>query len=275
MMKKDSIGIIGCGNMGAAIAKGIEQRRVFPAEKVCLYDVDAGKAARLSEEAGGRSCGLAETMKVSGVLLVAVKPSDFNHLSKDMAAYMDEQAIVSVMAGVKIREIVSRLGKEAPVVRAMPNLAAAFGHAVTCLSFNEKAENSESAEKIREVFSSVGGVVDVDEEKMDIVTAVSGSGPAYLFALAEAMAEAAAENGLSADVSGKIVSGTLLGASMLLEKSPLSPGELIRKVASRGGTTEAALRVFDEKGFKTVVKEAVFKARERSSEISEGGATCS
>ena len=270
IMIKCAVGIIGCGNMGGAIARGIVSRGRIPAREVYMYDRDSDKAVQLAAETGCRRDNLSVIVRDSEILLIAVKPGDFKALTEVISADIGGAIITSIMAGVKISEIVSCLGKDFPIVRAMPNLAASLQQSVTCLTCNDKAREIGAIEKVKEIFLCIGDVVDVKENEMDIVTAISGSGPAYLFSLAEAMLEGAMEEGLSEDVARKLVSGTLTGASLLLKGSDNSPSELINMVASKGGTTEAALSVFTSEGFRDIVKKAIVKAKARSVEMSGG-----
>ena len=269
-MIKSAIGIIGCGNMGGAIAKGIASSGSIPVGEVYVYDKDGDKAAKLALETGCRNGDIFQMVRGSEIILIAVKPSDFRALAERISSDIVDQTIASVMAGVTTSEIVASIGKDVPVVRAMPNLAASLKRSVTCITLNNRAMSVGNIDRVKKIFLCIGDILEVEEKQMDAVTAVSGSGPAYLFALAEAMAEAAIEEGLNEDVSRKLVSGTLLGASFLLENSELSASGLMNMVASKGGTTEAALSVLKEKGFKDIVKKAVHMAKERSSEMSRG-----
>lgn len=266
-MKDIALGIIGCGHMGSAIAKGIRDKGILPAEKVFLYDVDGGRAESLAGETGFQEGELSQMVRGCDSLLVAVKPQDFDSLAKEIKTDVLSQTIISIMAGVRIERIIEKIGKDIPVVRAMPNMAACVEEAVTCISFNalvkDKAEESE-------IFTGIGKVLEIEEDLMDAVTAISGSGPAYLFYLAEAMIEAAQEAGMGEESAKELVLQTLYGSSLFLKDSGESPASLIKKVASKGGTTEAALNVFEEKDFKGIIKKAVEKARDRSSELSEG-----
>ncbi len=272
---KDQITIIGCGNMGGAIAKGIAAREEGATIRVFLYDRDQNKAAELSSETGYPNIDMPRIAQDSGLLVLAVKPGDFGDLAASISPNLNGQAVLSVMAGVSIKDIVSRLGKDLAVVRAMPNVGAFVQDSVTCLACNDKARNDGFLDKARHVFSGLGNVFEVNEGDMDLVTAVSGSGPAYLFYLAGSMIDSAVKNGMDASMANELVSGTLRGASEMLKRSGRSPGELIEMVASRGGTTEAALSVFEDRGFNKMVDEAIRKAKERSLEISREGEICS
>ncbi|MGB2601922.1 MAG: pyrroline-5-carboxylate reductase [Candidatus Omnitrophota bacterium] len=265
-MNNFTVGIIGCGNMGGAIAKGMVASNVLSAESIFLYDKDIEKAKDLAEKTGCALGELSQMVRGSEVLIIAVKPQDSDGLLKEIAADITDQTIVSVMAGVRINSITGKLGKEVPVVRAMPNMAAFVSESITSIACNSLVKRTE---EVKSVFAGIGEVVEVEEGLMDAVTAVSGSGPAYLFHLAEAMVEAAIEVGFDTEVAEKLVVQTLYGSSLLLRESKEAPADLIKKVSSKGGTTEAALTVL-EKELKDIMKAAIKRAKERSEELSKG-----
>lgn len=266
-MSEISIGIIGCGNMGGAIARGIIAKDILPAGNIFLYDKDIEKASDLAGETMCQQGDLSQMVRGCDYLVIAVKPQDFDSLAEKIAPDLVDQTIISIMAGMKTSDITSKLGKEVPVVRAMPNMGAAIAESITCVTSNEKAKVDEG---IKSIFAGIGKVLEVDESFMDAVTAVSGSGPAYLFYLAEAMMEAGKDLGFGEVAIRELVVQTLYGAAVLLRGAKESPDELIKKVASKGGTTEAALTVFDESGMKDIIKNAIDGAKQRSSELSGG-----
>lgn len=266
-MKNINIGIIGCGHMGGAIARGISNKKISGSGVIMLNDQDEAAAGILAKETGGVVQNLSEIAKNSEILIIAVKPQDSEVLLREMSANIAEQTVVSVMAGVMIRNICNSLGREVPVVRAMPNMGAFIGESMTAISHNSLVED---IGVVKSIFESVGKVVEVDESEIDAVTALSGSGPAYLFYLADAMADAGVRAGLEKEVSEELTLGTLLGAAKLLSSSKDSASELISKVASKGGTTEMALSIFEEKGLKAIIEEAILAAKKRSEELSKG-----
>ncbi len=266
-MKALTVGIIGCGNMGRAIARGMVEKGILSGSAILLNDADEAKAAALAEETGGVQKELSALVRGSEFLVIAVKPQDFGALLKDISGDITGQTIVSVMAGIRISDITGGLGREVPVVRAMPNMAAFAGESMTCISCNSMVT---AAGEVKDIFSGIGRVMEVEERFMDAVTALSGSGPAYLFYLARAMIEAGMEAGLDGRASRELVAQTLYGSAALLRDAESSPAELIGKVASKGGTTEAALSVFDEGDLKGIVKRAIAKAKQRSEELSRG-----
>jgi len=171
------------------------------------------------------------------------------------------------MAGVSINRITQVLGGDIQVVRAMPNMAAFIAEAVTCIAMNGPVDKKPD---IVDILMGIGLVIEVKEDQMDAVTAVSGSGPAYLFFLADAMMSAASGLGLGQKEADMLVRQTLYGSAALLKGSEEGPDELISKVASKGGTTEAALSVFKKKGLAGAIEEAVRAAKKRSGELSGG-----
>jgi pyrroline-5-carboxylate reductase len=261
------IGIIGCGNMGGAIVRGMVTKGVAKGEDIYLNDKDVNKSSSLAGQTGALDEDLCFVMTKSDIIIVAVKPQDSDHLWEGIVSELAGQTIISVMAGIKISAIAEKLGKEVPIARAMPNMGAFVGEGATCLSYNTLVNRKE---EVRSIFSSIGEVFEVDEKAMDAATAISGSGPAYLFYLAGAMISAGLKAGLDKGIVSRLVEQTLLGSSMLLKESKDSPEELISKVASKGGTTEKALSVFDQENLASIVEKAIQKAKERSEELSKG-----
>jgi pyrroline-5-carboxylate reductase len=266
-MSNIKIGIIGCGNMGGAIAQAIIKKGVAGKKSISLNDKDIRKATRLAKKLGAVPKDLWRLLKVSDIIIIAVKPQDFFELAKLMRDYAPGKTIVSIMAGMRIEDIAAALGKGVAIVRTMPNMPAMIGEGITCISYKGKIKH---LCKVKEVFESVGKVMVVNESYLDAVTAVSGSGPAYLFYLADAMISAGKAAGLQKKAATELVLHTLHGASVLLKRSGESPADLVRKVSSKRGTTEAALTIFDKHGLKSTVRTAILKAHRRSRELSAG-----
>ncbi|MCK5450546.1 MAG: pyrroline-5-carboxylate reductase [Candidatus Omnitrophica bacterium] len=265
-MKKNMLGVIGCGNMGGAIVRGLILKGIILPETILLNDKEPEKSAKLSKETGCGTMDLAGIIAVSDKIVLAVKPQDSNALFEIIGSGLIDQTVISIMAGVKIKTIKKKVGKDVSVVRAMPNLGALIYESMTGIAFGDKEHDREGVKKI---FSGIGDVVEVDEASMDAVTAVSGSGPAYFFYLARSMIRAALDMGLDKDIAERLVRKTLFGASKFLVENPDDTDELIKKVASKGGTTEAALDVFDAKNLEKVIVNAIVRAKERSRELSE------
>ncbi len=265
-MKKCIIGVIGCGNMAGAIVRGMVSKNHVKPESILLCDKVIEKADCLSNETLCLRKDLAGVLSEADILLIAVKPQDLSCLLEEIAPDVKEHTIISIAAGIGIGTILEKIGKRVPVVRAMPNIAAFVNESITCIAHNDMARGI--IEEVKIIFSGIGDVAEIEEGLFDSVTALSGSGPAYLFYLAGAMIDAGVNLGLSKDVSKKLVFQTLFGSSRLLKEDNISPKELIEKVASKGGTTEAALAVFDSEKFDDIIKKAITKAKARSEEIS-------
>ena len=262
------VGVIGCGNMGRAIIKGLIGENIVSRDSILVNDKCLKKAEEIASRYGCSEAGLAAIAERSDYLMIAVKPQDSDELLRELSGHITSQTVISIMAGVKIKAIIDIIGKDASVARAMPNMAAFFGESITGVSYNPFVEKKD---EVRNIFSCIGDVVEVDEDLLDAVTAISGSGPAYFFYFAEAMIEAGVKAGLDKGISSRLVAQTLYGASIILrEQEGLSLRELINAIASKGGTTEAALSVFEKRGQAKIVEEAVLAAKRRSEELSKG-----
>jgi pyrroline-5-carboxylate reductase len=261
------IGLIGCGNMGSAIVKGLIDKSIVSTDSIIVADKDKSRSSRIVQDYNCRKGDIGDIASEAKYLIVAVKPQDSAQLLRDIAGAIEGQSIISIMAGVTIGKIEGLIGKKVPVTRSMPNMAAVLGESITGVAFNDEVRDKNA---IVEILLGIGKVVEVAENQLDAVTAVSGSGPAYLFYLAESMINAGVEEGLDRDTAEALTVQTLYGASKLLRDDPENePRDLIKAVASKGGTTEAALSIFDQKKMDAIVGEALAAARKRSQELSE------
>jgi len=262
------LSVLGFGNMGQAIVKGLINKGILPVHSLLIYDPDEEKQ-KVARELGINVCSAPELLiKENKVILIAVKPQMLKEaLSPFKNDFMKDIVIVSIVAGVPIQFFKQFFNKPLlKVIRTMPNTPALVGCGITGISLS--SECSEEEVKIAEViFSSVGEVVFVPEEQIDIVTAVSGSGPAYFFYLCEALISAGEALGLSRDIAYKLAVHTLYGAGALVKSTGESPEVLRMRVTSKGGTTEKAIKYFQSKDFETIVKEAVRSAYLRAKEL--------
>lgn len=228
------------------------------------------RGAELASKTGCNvSLDAAEAIQGRDVVVVAVKPRDVPALLQRLAGKVAEsQTVLSLAAGVTTETYEAALG-EVPVVRAMPNTPALVRQGVTgvCSGSHAEAENVDAAS---EVLGAVGSVRLMDESLLDAVTAVSGTGPAYVFLLAEALTEAAMREGLPRDIAERFVEETIRGAGHLLTDTEKTPAELRYDVTSPGGTTAAAVHVLEERGFRALVEDAVRAAAIRARELGGG-----
>lgn len=270
-MINKKIGIIGCGNMGEAILSGLSGV-VEKSTQIMVSEMDARRRENIVE----KHKIIVEidnnrVVKFADVIIIAVKPKDFESLLENeiCCGASEKKLVISIAAGVTTRYIEKILGKGVPVVRAMPNMGAAVSASVTSLSAGSSAGREHMA-LAREIFATIGDVVEVSENLVDAVTAVSGSGPAYFFYLVEALEEAARQLGLDDDVARTLVMKTAFASSVLLEKTGEEPSVLRERVTSKGGTTEAAFKVLMKHKVKQVFIKAVKEASKRSKKLSKG-----
>lgn len=266
------IGIIGAGAMGGAIARRIIKTGLFRPEEVVFCDVIPEKADELARELRARFFAAAsEVADAASIVLVAVKPQTMEECLEEIKETANQsKLIISIAAGITTEFIESRLGDGVRVVRVMPNTPALVGAGVTAICAGKNASGNDLNEA-ENIFTALGKVYRFNESLIDAVTAVSGSGPAYLFLFAECLQQAAIEAGLPESVAPDLVAQTLFGASKLLIESSDTASGLRAKVTSPGGTTEAAVTVLTDRGFEHSIVAAVKGALERAREL--GGVT--
>lgn len=263
-----TVAVIGVGAMGEALASGLLGAGWDPGEiTLCVRRLE--RADELAHKTG---CEVVldpiEAIRGREVVAVAVKPRDVVDLLKTVAGMVTEdQTVISLAAGVTTQTYESQLGA-VPVVRAMPNTPALVREGVTGIAPGSHAR-TKHLDVAREVLGAVGAVRIMEESLLDAVTAVSGTGPAYVFLLAEALTEAAMREGLPRDVAENFVHQTIRGAGHLLTDTGKSPARLRYEVTSPGGTTAAAMHVLEEKGFRAVVEDAVRAAAVRARELGD------
>lgn len=256
--------------MGAALVRGALRAGLVDASAIVVAEPDGARTAALNARSiltvdrGDRAMpGLAPT----GVIILAVKPQVFPDVAVHLRATAGERLVVSVMAGVSSRRVQLELGGRCRVIRLMPNLAATVGEGMTALCVGPGAGLADVAWAQR-LCRAIGQWVSVEEELMDAFTALAGSGPAYVFSLCEWMARAGESLGIAGDDADRIVRQVLRGASALLgDDSGRSFAEWRDAVASKGGTTEAALAVIQERGVGDAIGAAVRAARDRGVEL--------
>jgi len=263
-----SVGLIGAGNMGEALLRGLlGTGTIAPARCIVTNKRNDERLTRLAQEWGVRTTrDKARLMADSEVIIVAVKPADMHVVLREVAPHASPRhLVVSVAAGVSLETIEDHLPR-VPAVRAMPNTSTAVGASATAICAGRWADAAHLA-TVREVFEAVGRVVLVPEPLFDAVTGLSGSGPAYVYLLAEAMLEAGLRAGLSHDVALVLVSQTVLGAGKMLAETGEDPAVLRGRVTSPGGTTMAGLKALEAAGFEAAVRAAVDHAARRSREL--------
>jgi pyrroline-5-carboxylate reductase len=263
-----SVGLIGAGNMGEAMLRGLlGTGTVSPARCWVTNKNNDERLARLAREWRVQTTrDKARLLAESEVVILAVKPADMPGVLREIAPLAGPgHLVVSVAAGVPLEAIEGHLAR-VPVVRAMPNTSTAVGASATAICPGRWAGDGH-LDAAREVFEAVGRVVVVPEALFDVVTGLSGSGPAYVYLLAEAMLDAGLRAGLPRDVARALVSQTVLGAGKMLAETGEDPAALRSRVTSPGGTTMAGIQALEEAGFQAAVWEAVERAAGRSREL--------
>jgi len=258
-----TIGIIGGGNMGAAIIKGIAKKF-----KVAVCEADKKKAACLKKTYKSAILDLSALMKQSDIVIIAVKPQDIDPVLDQMAQGLRaKQLIVSIAAGITTSYIEKKLGGKPKVIRTMPNLPALIGQGVTAIAKGRYALAADVRAAVN-IFKGVGSTVIVKESQIDAVTAVSGSGPAYVFLFAESLIRSARKLGLDEKTSKELVLQTLSGSADLLKDSKESTDKLRKRVTSKGGTTQAAVEVMIKRHLPKIYEQALKAAKTRAKQLS-------
>ncbi len=266
-LKEVRLAIIGTGRMGEAVLNGLVKSGVLGASQIILSDVQKEHLGQLaSRYSVYPASDNIQAVKQSNVILLSVKPQQIDDVLIEIAPAINNQIIISIAAGVKTEHIFEKLGKKTQLVRVMPNSPALVGKGISVLS-KATGCTQDSLELVSKLFSSIGEVVYLEEKFQNEATALSGSGPAYFYLFVEALIEAGVKIGLDPEISKKLVLETLAGSGAMLKKTGESPEALIGKVASPGGTTEAALKVFADENLKKTVFEAVKSAVKRAEEL--------
>jgi len=263
------ITFIGGGNMASALIGGMLKRGAIAAD-IAVVELQADGRDRLAREFGVRAVEALDASAAGCDLLVlAVKPQQMREVCASIAPLIDGQTVLSIAAGLRASDIGRWLGGRARMVRAMPNTPALIGRGVTGLYADASVGDAERA-RAEELLSAVGRTVWVDDEKLiDAVTAVSGSGPAYVFYFIEAMVRGGEALGLSADQARELAIATFTGASALAAQSPESPATLRERVTSKGGTTEAALKSMNADAVGDAIVRALAAAAARGAELGD------
>lgn len=266
-VKTDGLVLLGCGKMGSAMLEGWLANGIAPGSVWILDPCPSDRLQALVAD----GLHLNEDLPTApAICIVAVKPQMMGEALPQIAALGNGATVfLSIAAGTPIAAFAAILGDKTPIIRAMPNTPAAIGRGITALIGNALVEDA-ALEMAETLLQAVGQTVRLDDEQqMDAVTAVSGSGPAYVFHLIETLAAAGEAEGLPADLAMRLAKATVGGAGELAERATESPSQLRVNVTSPGGTTAAALEVLmdHDNGFPNLLRKAVKAAAERSREL--------
>ncbi|HSV72387.1 MAG TPA: pyrroline-5-carboxylate reductase [Chthonomonadales bacterium] len=264
------VGIIGAGAMGSALARGLLHSGATVPENLLISDRHAAHLQQMSA-ALGIDCTQSNRSVAdrSDIVVLAVKPQTVHEVAVEIAPALDaHQLLISIAAGVRIATIETALPRQVPVVRAMPNTAAQVNSAACAFSPGTHATDEHLA-WAREIFESVGAAVQVDETMMDAVTALSGSGPAYVYLMIEALVDGGVKVGLPRELAHRLASQTVLGAARMVIETGMHPAQLKDMVATPAGTTITALAALEQSGLRAALIDAVERAARRSSELGQ------
>lgn len=275
MAAAPTIAFIGAGNMAAALIRGLIKTGTVAASQIVASDPELDRLTRLESELGIRTTtNNIDAIETANIVVLATKPQTFRNLLPEIASALPTGSLViSIAAGISSTTIEQALPSGTRVVRTMPNTPALIGAGATAIAGGTHATEPD-LDLVERLFESVGIVVRAPESQLDAVTALSGSGPAYVFAMIEGLRDAGVREGLPASVALELASQTVYGAARLLLEQDESPEMLRERVTSPGGTTRAGLDALEAAGFAEVLADAVRAATRRSVElrkIAEGG----
>ena len=272
-VKGKKVGFIGSGNMGEALIRGLVESNLVPADSIVVSDVRADRTHQLADQYGVRAlAGNTALVTEADVVILAVKPQIMAPVLREVRpALVNRPLIISVAAGVSTATIQSILGTYPRLIRVMPNTPALVLRGVTAIA-RTPGLDVDDLETAQEIFAAVGKVVVLDEDHMDAVTGLSGSGPAYVAIVIESLADGGVKMGLDRATAMTLATQTVLGAAALLSETGLHPGALKDMVSSPGGTTIAGIAALEEGGIRTTFIRAVERATLRSRELGRGPA---
>lgn len=265
----NKISFIGAGSMSEAIIAGITNQNVLDSEKIFVTNKTNKERLSLLYERYHVTCKHDKKVVIqdADIIVLSMKPNDVKDAIQSIKHFiMPHQLVISVVAGVSTEMIHELIQKNVPIIRAMPNTSASIGYSATALSLGKFATKHHMgmADKL---FKTIGMTTIVDEDDMHIVTGLSGSGPAYIYYLVEAMEQAAIDSGCDRDVAIELIIQTIKGAGEMLKHSGKSACQLRQEITSPQGTTEAGLKTLAAYEFQKAIKECVKSARNRSVEL--------
>lgn len=270
-IKGKKVGFLGAGNMGEAMIKGLLQAGLVPAASIGATDVRRERLDQIATQYGIRSAKSNPALVAeSDVVILAVKPQIMASVLHEIAGSVDGKLLISIAAGLPTRTLRAQLGRPARLIRVMPNTPALVLEGVTAIARAEGLEAGD-LETAQELFGAVGRVVVLEEDALDAVTGLSGSGPAYVAIVIESLADGGVKMGLDRATAMTLAAQTVLGSAKLILETGTHPGQLKDMVASPGGTTIAGISALEEGGVRRTFISAVERATQRSRELGKSG----
>ena len=261
----DTLGFIGVGHMASAILDTILEKRLLPAQNILLFDINPAQMDRYLAQGMRAAASSLELAEQSVIVVLAVKPQVLGDVLDEIAPVSAEGRFISIAAGVTSAYIRQRLDASAFVARVMPNAPLTLAAGATVIAQDDTLP-PEMARFVERMFSSMGTVAFLPEDKLNEVIGVSGSSPAFFFRLAHVMARTAEEQGIPYETALDLIAQTMAGSAQMLKRDK-NPEALISMVASPGGTTEAAMQSLDRDVFDLTIRNAMLWCTERAYEL--------
>jgi pyrroline-5-carboxylate reductase len=264
------IGFIGAGNMGSAIIKGYLTSGAGTSSQIVAYDSDSDKLSGLVRKTGvSMAYDIQDLVNSSEIIMLAVKPQNYDEVLREVAQVIRRaQIVISMAAGISMNYMEGILGSSCKIVRIMPNTPALVGEGMTAICHNNNVNISEF-EKVMEIFWTIGKTAAVDESLMDAVTGVSGSSPAYVFMIIDALAKGAAQNGMDEEDARVFAAQAVLGAAKMVLETGENPEVLRRNVCSPGGTTIEAVEFFKKADLESIIIKGMQAAIDKSRKMTK------
>lgn len=261
---------MGSGRMAGAMVRGILDKGVYQAAEITCTSARDGTAEALANETGIQySFDLGASLAPAEIVVLACKPQQLEELDPSLPPLTRGKPIISILAGTPISKLSEQFPEAGNIIRSMPNTPGQIGRGITAYAA-KKALDESTKSSVEAILGALGDVVPTEESLLDAVTAVSGSGPAYVFEFIAALRDGGIEAGLDPNMAYQLALKTVQGAASLLEAVPEPPETHRNWVSSPGGTTLAGLAIMDEAGLRDIMKKTVIAARDRSRELARG-----
>lgn len=262
------IGFIGTGNMGTPLIKGVIRSGAAAPGDIYIFDVDRSKAEAVSKETGARSAAdNRELVRACDYIVLAVKPVFVKQVLEEIKdVFSESKILVSIAVGITTKSLKSILGEGRKIVRTMPNLPVLVGEGMTLVCFDKSLNDTEKA-VVKSLFEGAGKAEELEERLMSEVTALTGSSPAYVFMMIEAMADGAVQSGIPRKIAYKLASQAILGSAKMVLETGLHPAELKDQVCSPAGTTIEAVQTLEKSGFRYSIMEAMKDCTKKALDI--------
>ena len=265
LLEGQTIAVLGAGNMGGALVRGLVRASLVTPDRLIATGHDEERLSQLAQETGVEvTRSNRDAVREAEVVVLCTKPQAVSEVAGEIFGRIDNQALlISIAAGLTTRHLARLFGEQLKIVRAMPNIPAQVDEAATAIAPGEHADEPSLA-RAEAIFGAVGSVVRVPERLMDAVTGLSGSGPAYIYMVIEALTDGGVQMGLPRDTALRLATQTVLGSARLVKETGLHPAILRDQVTTPGGTTISAIHELERHGLRAMLAAAVVTATERS-----------